>query len=54
MAETGPDHAKTFTVAAHINGYEPVEGSGASKQKAEQAAASAALEKYFPDQNNVL
>ncbi len=52
--QTGPDHAKIFSVAVHIDGYTPITGSGASKQKAEQAAASAALVKYFPSENNVL
>lgn len=54
VQESGPDHAKTFTVSCKIEKLPEIEGTGASKQKAEQAAASAALEKYFPDQNNVL
>jgi ribonuclease-3 len=54
VQESGPDHSKTFTVSAKIEKLPAIEGIGASKQKAEQAAALAALEKYFPDQNNVL
>lgn len=54
VSETGPDHAKTFEVSANIPGKEPVTGTGASKQKAEQAAAVAALARYFPEQNTVL
>lgn len=47
VEETGPDHAKTFTVAVKISGKDSVHGTGASKQKAEQAAAAAALEKFY-------
>lgn len=41
----GPDHAKTFWVAATADGLTLGEGKGRSKQEAEQAAAAAALEK---------
>ncbi len=44
LAESGPDHQKTFTVAVRIGGEEPGTGSGNSKQAAAQAAAQAALE----------
>lgn len=41
----GPDHAKTFWVAAVVDGVTMGEGSGKSKQEAEQKAAYNALEK---------
>lgn len=41
----GPDHAKTFWVAATVNGTAVSEGIGKSKQEAEQKAAQNALEK---------
>lgn len=44
LAETGPDHAKNFTVGVYIDGKLTGEGSGTSKQNAEQAAAANALE----------
>jgi ribonuclease-3 len=43
--ETGPPHDRTFEVAAVINGDELGRGSGRSKKDAEQAAASAALDR---------
>lgn len=43
----GPDHAKTFTVEVAIPGHPPVTGTGKSLQKAETAAATEALAKYF-------
>lgn len=43
IAESGPDHDKQFTCAAFIGGEHVAEGSGASKQEAEQAAAEAGL-----------
>ena len=43
--ETGPDHAKRFTVECRIRGEVAGVGEGRSKKKAEQAAASAALER---------
>lgn len=46
---TGPDHAKTFTVEAHLGQNRTARGSGSSKQRAESEAASAALVKYFPE-----
>ena len=45
---SGPDHAKTFTVQVQIPGHTLVTGTGPSKQKAETAAAIAALDKLFP------
>ena len=41
----GPDHAKTFWVQAMVDGKILGNGSGKSKQEAEQAAAADALEK---------
>ena len=49
VKEEGPDHAKIFTVQVNITDTEPIFGDGPSKQKAEQAAAEAALVRYFPD-----
>lgn len=43
IAEYGPDHAKSFTVGAFVDGQLLGEGSGSSKQNAEQAAANSAL-----------
>lgn len=45
----GPDHAKIFTVAVHIEGWQEVTGRGASKQKAQQEAAAHALKQYFSE-----
>lgn len=42
--ETGPDHAKQFTVAVYRDGERLAEGVGRSKKAAEQHAASKALE----------
>jgi ribonuclease III len=41
----GPDHAPRFTSEVRIEGMEPARGEGASKRAAEQAAASALLER---------
>lgn len=43
MGEEGPDHAKTFTVAAVLNGGRIAVGVGKSKKLAEQEAAKKAL-----------
>ena len=43
--ESGPDHAKTFTVEVSLNGKAVGRGSGHSKKEAEQMAAKAAVEK---------
>ena len=43
--QSGPDHAKVFTVAVLLNGESIGEGSGHSKKEAEQSSARAALEK---------
>lgn len=44
--EHGPDHAKSFTVGCYINQKITGQGSGSSKQTAESAAASSALEHW--------
>jgi len=43
VEETGPEHAKTFTVQVTINGRPYGHGVGRSKQEAEQQAAQDAL-----------
>jgi len=43
MVEEGPDHEKNFTCAVFIGSEKIAEGSGNSKQRAEQAAAKEAL-----------
>lgn len=43
ISEEGPDHDKEFTCAVYIGVEKVAEGSGNSKQRAEQAAAKAGL-----------
>lgn len=43
LDETGPDHAKRFTVAVYFNDERVAVGTGSSKQEAQLAAAEAAL-----------
>lgn len=43
VAAEGPDHAKTFVVAALLDGIEYGRGRGTSKKRAEQAAARKAF-----------
>lgn len=43
IAEEGPDNSKVYTVAVCLNDIEVARGSGTSKKRAEQSAASAAL-----------
>lgn len=43
VSESGPDHAKQFTIAVTFNDDAIAEGSGDSKQAAQVAAAEAAL-----------
>jgi ribonuclease-3 len=47
--ESGPDHDKQFTVQVLLNGTPIGTGSGTSKKRAEQAAASAALQQLRID-----
>jgi ribonuclease-3 len=42
--ETGPDHARVFTVEVLVRGEARGRGTGRTKQAAEQAAAQAALD----------
>lgn len=44
LDETGPDHERSFTVGVHFGETLIAEGSGRSKQEAEQDAAEKALE----------
>jgi ribonuclease-3 len=43
LQESGPDHAKTFTVGVYLNKQLIAEGDGSSKQEAEEHAARAGL-----------
>lgn len=45
IARSGPDHAPVFTTEVRIPGCAPARGEGASKRAAEQAAASALLDR---------
>jgi len=47
LSEYGPDHEKSFSVGVFVAEKLIGEGSGSSKQAAEQAAASSALENYL-------
>ena len=49
LGESGPDHDKQFTVQVLLNGTPIGTGSGTSKKRAEQAAASAALQQLRID-----
>ena len=43
LSETGPDHAKIFTIGVFLSDELVASGAGASKQEGEEAAARAAL-----------
>ena len=43
LERTGPAHAPEFTMAVHVEGYDTMQGTGASKRMATQAAAEAML-----------
>lgn len=45
LSETGPDHAKVFTIGLYVGKEFVVEGKGPSKQDAERDAARLGLEK---------
>ncbi len=45
LKEIGPDHDKMFTVGVFVGEEKIAEGDGRSKQEAEQAAATAAIDK---------
>ncbi len=53
VSETGPDHAKEFTVEVIIGGAVYGKGNGLSKQQAAQEAARAALEHFEQSTNQV-
>ncbi|HVX48489.1 MAG TPA: ribonuclease III [Candidatus Saccharimonadales bacterium] len=46
ISEEGPDHDKTFTVGVYVEGELKGQGTGPSKQNAQQQAAENALKKY--------
>lgn len=46
LEEVGPDHDKVFTLGVYVNNELKGQGSGHSKQIAQQQAAKAALEAY--------
>ena len=46
VSAEGPDHDKTFTVNVTVGDQVMGEGTGKSKQQAQQAAAEAAMQKY--------
>ncbi len=46
ISEEGPDHDKIFTVGVYVNNSLKGQGTGPSKQTAQQKAAKAALESY--------
>lgn len=50
VAESGPDHDKTFQVHLSIGTFLTTHGTGKSKKAAEQAAASVALERLQVEQ----
>lgn len=46
LEEEGPDHSKTFKMGVYFGDKKIAEGTGSSKQRAEQDAAEAALAKF--------
>jgi ribonuclease III len=51
IAETGPDHQKTFRVEVRIAGHASAMGCGRTKKEAEQSAAIAALIQLGAEEN---
>ena len=49
VGQSGPDHDKKFDVEVSLNGAVVGRGSGSSKKRAEQMAASSAIENLFPE-----
>lgn len=43
LSQTGPDHDRTFVIGVFLRSSKVAEGTGRSKQEAEQAAAEAAI-----------
>ncbi len=54
ISEEGPDHSKTFIMAAMLGDKKVAEGHGNSKQKAESVAADAAFKALFSAKNTEL
>ncbi len=52
LEEIGPDHDKVFTLGVFVGDKMMGQGTGPSKQNAQQAAARAALDEYSKLQNN--
>ena len=52
LSEVGPDHDKTFTIGAFVNGKLLGQGTGASKQIGQQQAADMALKKLKEKQTD--
>ena len=52
LSEYGPDHSKSFSVGCYLDNKLIGEGSGSSKQTAESAAASSALEHWQDLEND--
>jgi ribonuclease-3 len=48
MEEAGPDHDKIFVIGVFVNNELKGQGSGPSKQNAQVAAATSALDNYTP------
>ncbi len=46
LSEEGPDHDKVFTLGVYVGSKLKGQGTGSSKQAAQQKAAEAAVEKY--------
>ncbi|MBQ7152770.1 MAG: ribonuclease III, partial [Clostridia bacterium] len=53
VGESGPDHAKVFTVEARLNTNVVGTGKGSSKREAEQNAAHAALLLFGQDETGL-
>lgn len=53
IAETGPDHNKTFTMAVYLGDEQYGKGKGSSKQKAETSAAENAIKKILSDKKSL-
>ncbi len=49
VGESGPDHDKLFAVEVSLNGEVIGKGTGSSKKRAEQDAASVAIKALFPN-----
>ena len=45
VGREGPEHAPSFTVSVVVDGTDPAEGIGSSRQAAEKAAAEALLQR---------